>query len=131
MNISGYDISVNAYSNRSDKLNASIIFNFAVRGTDYVLSVERDSKDEAIVSVKDSAGKELVKTGLNDFANKTAKMGDGNPSKDAHSPEDMTLEVNQNGYKLKIIFQSISITYGNGTDAGTDYATILFFASPL
>lgn len=131
LNISGYDISVNAYSNRSDKLNASIIFHFAVRGTDYVLSVERISKDEAIVSVKDSAGNELIKTGLNDFAKKIAGTGDGSPSKDSLSPEDMTLEVNQNGYKLKIIFQNISITYGNGTDAGTDYGTILFFASPL
>jgi len=43
----------------------------------------------------------------------------------------MTLDVEQNGYKMRIIFQNISITYGNGTDAGTDYAAYILFTSPL
>ena len=131
LNISGYDISVNAYSNRSENVKESTTFNFAVRGTDYVLSVERTSKDEAIVSVKDLTGNELIKTGLNDFATNIAGVGAGTPSKESLPPEEMTLDVEQNGYKMRIIFQNISITYGNGTDAGTDYAAYILFTSPL
>jgi len=131
LNITGYDISVNTYSNRSENLKESTAFDFAVRGTDYVLSVERVSKDEAIVSVMDATGKELVETGLHDFAKNMAGTGDGSLSKESLPPEDMTLDVDQNGYKLRIVFQNISTTYGNGTDAGTDYATIIFFSSPL
>jgi len=131
LNISSYDISVNAYSNRSENVKESTTFNFGVRGTEYVLSVERSSKDEAIILVKDSAGNEIIKTGLNDFAKNIAGVGASAPSKESMSPEDMTLDVEQNGYKLRIIFQNISITYGNGTDVGTDYAAYILFASPL
>ena len=131
LNISGYDISVNAFSNRSENVKEPTTFNFNLKGTDYILSVERESKDEAIVYIKDSTGKEIIKTGLNDFAKNIADVGAGAPSKEAVSPEDMTLDVEQNGYKLRIIFQNISITYGNGTDAGTDYALYILFASPL
>jgi len=131
LNISGYDISVNAYSNRSENVKESTTFNFDVRGTNYILSIERASKDEAIISVKNSSGYEIIKTGLNDFAKNIAGVGAGAPSKESILPEDMTLDVEQNGYKLRIIFQNISITYGNGTDAGTDYATYVLFASPL
>jgi len=131
LNITGYDISVNAYSNRSENVKETTTFNFALRGENYVLSLERASKDEAIVSIKDSTGKELIKTGLNDFAKTISDLGAGAPSKEAVSPEDMTLDVTQDGYKLRIIFQNISITYGNGTDTGTDYALYVLFASPL
>jgi len=129
LNISGYDISANVYSNRSNNTKESTTFNFTLRGENYVLATERISTDEAIISVKDSTGKTLIKTGLYDFAKGVAV--NGSLSKESLSPKDMTLDVEQNGYKLRIIFQNISITYGSGSDSGADYSTYVFFASPL
>jgi hypothetical protein len=129
LNISGYDISANVYSNRSLDMKESTTFNFTLRGEKYILTTERVTKDEAVITVKDSKGQTLIKTGLYDFAKGIAV--NSVLSKESMSPEDMTLDVEQNGYKLRIIFQNISITYGSGSDAGADYATYVFFASPI
>lgn len=129
LNISGYNVSVVLYSDRYTEGKSSSPYNFTLNGVDYVLSAERVSKNEAIIRVKDSAGKEMISTGLYTFA--TALTKDGSQSKELATPDEMTLEVEQNGAKMKIIFQNISITYGNGTDAGVDYSAYVFFASPL
>ena len=51
--------------------------------------------------------------------------------KDVMPPEKMTLDVSQNGYQMKIIFQNISITTGSGTDAGVDYSALVLFRCSL
>lgn len=127
LNISGYDISVVLYSDRYAEGKSSTPYSFTLNGVDYVLSAERVSKNEAAIHVQDSAGKEVISTGLYDFARNLAVEGD--QSKESAAPEDMTLEVDQNGSKLKIIFQNISITYGSGTDAGVDYTAYVLFTS--
>jgi hypothetical protein len=128
LTVSGYDISINTYSNRSMNAKDSTTFRFAIDGKDYVLNTERLSSNEAIVSVKDAAGNELIKTGLYDFAKGIASTG--SQSKESLLPENMTLDVEQNGYKLRIVFQNISITYGTDTDSGVDYAIYILFGTP-
>lgn len=129
LTISGYDVSMNAYSDRYMNVKTPSNLTFNIGETNYTLSTKRVSKNEAIISVTNSSGQELIRTGLYDFAKNIA--GSGTLSKDAMSPEDMTLDVEKDGYKLRIIFQNISITYGNGSDSGVDYSTYILFASPL
>jgi len=50
-----------------------------------------------------------------------------NEPEEALPPEKMTLDVSENGYKLKIIFQNINIYYGAGADSGLDYSAIILF----
>ncbi len=126
--ISDYDISVNIFSDRFMNNKNPASFKFHLKGADYVLSVERLSNQEARVSVKNAAGIELIGTGLYEFTK--GLMEKGNAPKEAIPPEKMTLEVAQNGYKLKIFFQHISVTHGTDTDSGVDYSAIVLFAAP-
>jgi hypothetical protein len=126
MDVSGFDTTIPAYSNRMDKATTS--FDMTIRGVPYKLQVVRESTEEARVSVLDASGVELISTGLHDFANNL--MSTGISSKDAMPPEAMTLAVTKDGYKLKLIFQNISASTGNATDLGVDYAMYVMFAAP-
>lgn len=71
----------------------------------------------------------MVGTGLYDFTQTIS--GVGTAPKEALPPEQMTLDVENNGYKLRVMFQNVNITFGDDPDAGADYGLIIMFGSPL
>lgn len=128
VNIQGYDMLVNANSGRGmARAGQQPAVDFEVRGMKYKLILDRLSPQEVRVSVRNTDGIELVGTGLYDFA--ASLSGDGNRPKEALSPEAMSLRVEKDGYKLLIMLQNVSITYG-GTDAGADYSLFIMFSAP-
>jgi len=126
LNINGYDMMFNINANRMDKVSEPK-FDFEVRGAKYILTVERLSPQEAYVSVKDANGAELVGTGLYDFTKTLSSVS--NSPKEAISPENMTLNVEKNGYRLRIMLQNVNMTY-SGADAGVDYNAMVMFGAP-
>jgi hypothetical protein len=76
--------------------------------------------------VKDAAGKELVGTGIYDFVKSISAVG--NEGKAGLPPEKMTLNVENNGYKLRIMFQNINVTYGG--ESNSDYGLYVMFGAP-
>ncbi|MCX7615279.1 MAG: DUF4153 domain-containing protein [Clostridiales bacterium] len=127
VNISGYDISVLINSDRYSKDTGSNI-NFKVRNIDYQLSVKRINNEDARISIKNTAGTELIGTGLYEFVKGFSSTG--NLEKNIMPPEKMTLDVTKNGYKLRIVFQYLSVTSGTGTDDGADYSALVMFGAP-
>lgn len=129
LNIEGYDVLLRSDSYWSEEPNKEPnSFDFQVRGADYQLVVEQISRREARVSVSDSEGKELVSTGLYDFA--ASLEGISDRPKEAMDGEDLTLDVKgKNGAKLRIIFQNINIFY-DGSEAGANYDMFILFTAP-
>ncbi len=82
-----------------------------------MISVERLSNQEVRISVKDQSGPKC--------RNRTFQFAKGlknDAQKYELPPEDMTIEVSDNGYRLKIIQQNVSIAQGTGNDDGVDYS---------
>lgn len=127
LNINGYDILLNFNTYRTMPKTDQPIYDFELRGTKYSLTVERLSPQEARVTVKDANGAELVSTGLYDFV-KTLPPVTNSP-KSALAPENMTLNVEKGGYKLRVVLQNVNITY-SGTDGGVDYNGMVLFGAP-
>lgn len=127
LNIDGYDVLLQAGTYRGMDLKDTS-YNFEVRGDQYRLILERLSSQEIRVSVQNAAGKELVATGLYDFA--ASITGVSNRPKEALNAEELTLDAEGNGCRVRIIFQNINITYGTGADAGADYNMFLLIAAP-
>jgi len=126
-NISGYDIFVNTSSGRGMVKVGQPSFDFEVRGIKYRLNLERLSSQEVKVSVENADGVELVGTGLYDFTKTLSTVS--NRPKEALDPETMTINVENNGYKLRIMLQNVSIT-STGADAGVDYGLFIMFGAP-
>lgn len=127
--ISDYDIALNIHSTRYIKEegteNTTQSIPFTLEDNNYELVIERISQYETILTMKDADGKELVQTGLYDFIQRLAEPG--NEPKEMLSPEKLTLEVTQNGYKLKVVFQNVNMNLGDDSDAGVDYTAIVLF----
>lgn len=128
VNISGYDVMVPVRSYRGMSKDEMPEDSFTIRDSKYQVSLERLSPQELQVSIKNDKGEELVGTGLYDFV-KSLRKTNNNP-KEALDPEEMTFDVENNGYKLRIMFQDVNVTYGNGADAGVDYNFYLLFGPP-
>ncbi|MDF2545131.1 MAG: hypothetical protein K0R93_29 [Anaerosolibacter sp.] len=126
--VSGYDVLLNAFIGRYMNEKEMVNRGFEFEGKTYGLKVDRISNDEVRVSILDSSGVELVGTGLNEFAE--GLVGETTVTKEALSPNEMSFDVIENGYKLKIIFQNISYTSGSGTESGMDYGFYVLFATP-
>ncbi|MEA1961007.1 MAG: DUF4153 domain-containing protein, partial [Bacillota bacterium] len=126
--ISGYDIFVNANLYRGMNQADLPSYDFELNNVDYELSFERLSPQEVHVSVKDANGDELVGTDLYDFAK--SLPGNDNHSEEELSPEEMTLDVERNGYRLRIMLQDVNITYGAAEDNGVDYTLFVLFGAP-
>ncbi|MHB8125214.1 MAG: DUF4153 domain-containing protein [Desulfitobacteriaceae bacterium] len=124
--ITGYDIIINTGSFKEMKENENPTVDFQVRNTKYKLIVERISPQDIKVSVKNMDDIELVSTSLYEFAHSLS--GVGNAPKESIPPESMTLDVENNGYRLRIVLQNINITYGTGGDAGVNYNFFALFA---
>lgn len=125
ISVSGYDISVGLYSNRYDSAGQPI--DFTVRDKEYRLSVSRLSDSDARVSVKTADGTELVGTNLYDFAKTFADTAPG--SMQELPAEKLTLDTEQNGYRLRIVFQNISVETGS-SEIGMDYSMAVLFGAP-
>jgi hypothetical protein len=128
INIKGYDIMFTGHSYRGQGKEDIQPVEFTVDNVKYQLEITRISPQETRVVVKDDKGKEMVGTGLYDFAK--SLRGVSNQAKGALSPEEMTLMSEKNGYKLYILFQDVNITFGNSTDAGADYNFWVLFSAP-
>lgn len=128
LNIDGYDVLFQTGAYRGMDLKEKPNYDFEVHGAQYRLMLERLSPQEIRVSVQSAAGTELVTTGLYDFA--ASITGVSNRPKEALDAEELTLNAEGNGCKLRIIFQNINITYGTGADAGADYNMFILIAAP-
>lgn len=125
--IGGYDVFVNTSLYRNMDKSAQPAYDLEVKGIKYKLAFEPVSSNEVRVSVKNSAGAELVGTGLYSFAK--SLTGTSNTPKESLPPEKMTFDVEKDGYKLRIIFQNINITEGSGVNSGIDYSLFVLFAA--
>lgn len=125
--ISGYDISLNVFSARYQKGNELEFYDFHLNGTDYVLQVNRLSKEDIRVSVNDKTGTEIVGTDLYKYAK--GLMSASTAYGGVLPPEKMTVEVTENGYQMKVIFQNVNITLGTEDDSGADYSLIILFGT--
>lgn len=129
LDIEGYDLLLQAGNYRGPEQKQATPYDFAVRGAKYRLILKRLSPKEIRVSVQNAQGVQLVSTGLYDFARSITKSSSNRP-KEALGAEELTLDVEGNGCKLRIIFQNINITYGTGADAGADYDMFILIAAP-
>lgn len=128
LNIGGYDVLIQTGTYRNTDPAENITYEFEVRGTQYRLILEQLSPHETRVSVQNNAGKELIATGLYDFANSITSIS--NRPKGALDAEELTLDTESNGCKLRIVFQNINITYGTGADTGANYNMFIMIAVP-
>jgi hypothetical protein len=130
LNISDYDVlmSTNSYWRVDNSDQPTATFDFEVRGVPYQLTVNRLSSTEVRVAVKDGNGAELVATGLYEFIQSLSKTAVG--PKDAMDPEEMTFGAENNGYKLRILLQSVHEIKGAGPDTGVDYSFFVMFGAP-
>jgi hypothetical protein len=128
INIEGYDVLLQAGTYRGMDPKEIMTYDFGVRGIPYKLILDPVSAKETWVSVQDAEGEKLISTGLYDFAVSIA--GISNRPKEALDAKDLTLDVENNKCKMRIIFQHIGITYGTGGDAGADYNMFILIAVP-
>ncbi len=128
VNISGYEVMIPIHCYRGMSKDEMPEDSFTIRDSKYQVGLERLSPQEMRVSVKNAEGKELVGTGLYEFAKSLRKTS--NSPKEALKPEEMTFDVENNGYKLRIMFQEVNMIYGSSSDAGVDYNFYLLFGVP-
>lgn len=128
VDISGYSIMVHANSHRGAVSVNETPLDFEVGGVKYQMLLERLSEQEVKVVVRTATGQEVIATGLYDFARTIS--GTGNAPKEALPAEQMSFEVLNQGYKMRIMFQNLNITTGDATDAGVDYGLIILFGAP-
>lgn len=126
--ISGYDIFIHARSYTKMEESTHSPYNFQVRNHKYKLIIKRISPQEVKVSVSNQKGIELVSSGLYGLASTLPKIG--NTPKDSLSPELMTLSVQNNGYKLRIVLQEVNINYGADENSGIGYDFLALFGEP-
>lgn len=126
--ISGYDIIYDSYSDRWAKDYAEE-YDLTVRGKPYKLVFERISEMELQIKVMDAAGQEVISTGLYEFV-KTLPLHSSPNGKGNIEAEKMTLEVENDGYKLRVMLQNINGFSGEGQDKGIDYDFIVMFGAP-
>jgi hypothetical protein len=129
LNIEGYDVLLQAGTYRGMDPKEIMTYDFSVRGIQYKLIIDPVSAKETRVSVQDAAGEKLISTGLYDFA--VSITGISNLPKEALDAKDLTLDVENNNCKMRIVFQNIGITYGTGREAGADYNMFILISVPV
>lgn len=127
--IEGYDLCINTFLNSNgDKKPGTSSYNLAVDGIKYKLEFRQVSSDDWYVSVKNADGAELVGTALAKYWESVIAVG--NMPKESIDPGKMTFDVEQNGYKLKIMFQNINVYDGPGSDRNIDCSLFVMFGAP-
>ncbi len=128
LEIMGYDILLRAEAYRGKVTEEITTYDFEVEGIPYQLRIKPLSAYDAQVSLQNAAGKELVNTSLYDFASSTIDAN--NRFRNDVDVEEMTLDVEDNSCKLRIIFQNYSITYGTDADKSADYNMFILVDVP-
>ena len=126
LDIAGFELIANFYTGRFD--NNSPAMSFSLKGKNYSIGFDRKDKNESIVFLKDDTEKILVS--LNLYEKAKSLIEDNLASKELVLPKLLTFDAEQNGYKMRIIFQNINGTLGTGTDAGFDYGLSVLIATP-
>lgn len=126
VDIAGYDVMVMINSYRGQDKDDIKPVEFTVNDVKYRLSTTRISPCEVRVAVMDDKGQELVGTGLYDFAR---SLREAEPPDVQLGPEQLTLKTEKDGYKLKIMFQSVNLNFGNNDNAEADYNMWIFFSA--
>lgn len=127
--ISGYDVIMRIDTGKKMEQTEIRTSDFRVGNNRYILFVEHMTPQEVKVSVKDPAGNELVGTGLYEFTN--SLTGTGSASKEALPPPSLTLDVENNGYKLRIVLEHVFYSTGPGADADVFYSFFVLFGEPV
>lgn len=125
MIISSYDVSVNIHSRPYTTNDGINPLQFTLEGIDYEFTVEQISNQDTRIAVVDVSGTELIGTDLYPFIEKLMKTGS---QKQPMPQEAMTLDIAQDEYKLRIIFQHIDINARTGPDEGVNFSATVFFA---
>lgn len=128
LNIEGYDVMLQAGTHRRMDTTEIQTYDLKVRGVPYQLRLEPLGAHDVRVSLRSAAGDKLVATELYEFA--AALTGSSAWPHEALAAEELTLDAASNGYKLRIIFQHISLTYGTGKEAGADYYMYILVGAP-
>jgi len=128
LSISDYDVFVGTGAYRNMPVAEKPVIDVRIRNKDYNIAVKRLTQHEVRVSVTDSSGTEVIGTDVYEFAKSLS--GVGSEPKEALGPDAMSINVENNGYKLKVIFQNVNITFGSGDDAGADYDFLILFGAP-
>ena len=126
LDIAGYEVITNLYTGRFDKVSPNM--SFSLKGKNYVIGFDRKNNNESIVFLKDDTGKVL--NSINLYEKAKALIEDKMASKELVSPQLLTFDSLQNGYKMRIIFLNINGTLGTNTDAGFDYGLSVLIATP-
>lgn len=126
--VSGYDIMINTSFHRKMAESEPQTVDFQVNGRQYQLVVQRMSPQEVRVAVNNPEGVELVGAGLYEFV--SSLSGAGSTPKEQLPPEAMMLDVDNNGYRLRIVLQHVNVDYGTDNDAGAYYSFFVLFGEP-
>lgn len=125
--VSGYDIIYNHYSyNGGEKVTNK---DFTIEGQNYEFVLHRTSPLELFIEVIDGNGQVLVSTGLYEFIQPLLPDSQSR-KKDITDIDTMTAEVEADGYKLRVVFQSINGYVGNDQEQRIDYEVIVLFGVP-
>lgn len=119
----GYDVLLQMSTHRQQ---TDIGHDFTLDSAAYQLVLTRTSPFEVRVAVQNAGGDELVSTGLHEFV--TALRDDASQEKDMLSAEQMTLDVANDQCQLRIVFRSISATFGGSDYDGIDYDMFVMVA---
>lgn len=128
LEIMGYDVLFQTEIYRGLNVGEITTYDFEVEGIPYKLAIKPVTAYDAQVSLRNAAGKELVNTNLYDFAALT--IDTDNRFRNDADVEEMTLDVEGNSCKLRIIFQNFSITYGGDVDKSADYNMFILVDVP-
>ncbi len=125
--IAGYDVLLNAFVGNYREATEILSQEFDLDGSLYKMEINGIGNNEAYISILDPLGNELIGTGINQFIEQIA--GEEPVMKDRLSPDELSFTVNNNGYKLKIIFQNINYSSVDGIVSDLNYSIYVLFAS--
>ena len=127
VDIRGYDVSIPINAGKYGVKGISE-YPFSVDGQDHILRINTVSANEVTATVVDGAKMPVVTTGFYDFA--FGLKDEMRDTKEWFSPESLSLVVEDNGYKMKVVFQWIDLVEGDESNAGVEYMADVYIATP-
>lgn len=125
--VEGYDICVNTFLNSSADQANTTSYEFKIDDAIYRLDFKQMPSKEWYVAVNSGDGSELIGTGLDEFTKSLITMG--NQPQESYAPDKMTFDVENNGYKLRIMFQSINV-YADSGHTTMECSLLVMFGTP-
>lgn len=121
--IGGYEVLLKTYISRYEDVEKT---SFNLKGETYNLKASKLADDEVYLSILDSEGAEVIGTKLDIFVD--TLMNKDSKKKEA-SAEELSFEVEKNGYKMKVIFQNIDYSFTGETVLDFSYDAYVMFAN--